>query len=172
VPDAAALDLGNGPLSYECSYKRTASANGILMYKGTQAPALFMGSDGSLAFQSYAWSGAVESSVFITDTTWHHVVGTKDASNNWKIYVEGVDRTTVVASPTTVNTATDMRFGTDGTYFANRSLDEVAVYSVALSAATVLAHYNAGPGAGGTIFTLAVSGSLTSTASVARPEVS
>jgi YD repeat-containing protein len=87
------------------------------------------------------------SSVAIAVNTTHHVVGTYDGSRI-RIYVDGVERGNVV-----YNGGTNWAGGRDiflGRAFVqsfgylNGTLDEVALYTGVMPAATVLAHYNAG----------------------------
>lgn len=165
VADHADLDLGNGPLSVELWMKCTGSLNWTsnLIAKGTQAPAILRtGTTGILSFYSLAWDAGTVSTVGITDTTdWHHVVGTKDSSNNWKVYVDGTDVSSGAYTTTTTNTATDLYIGASSypnNYFTG-GIAYVALYKSVLSAARVLAHYDArsaggGGGGGGTEGTL------------------
>lgn len=81
---------------------------------------------------------------------WHHVVFTRvKSSGALVLYVDGTSRATGTGNKNSLNVPTTLSFGRQndnahnaGQYF-NGSLDEVAVYSTALSAATVLQHYNA-----------------------------
>lgn len=82
--------------------------------------------------------------------TWYHVVATYDGSN-LRLYVNGVlvgGPTATAASVTSqsvvLNMGSDTGGGVDGGGFLNGLLDEMAVYNFALSAAQILAHYNAG----------------------------
>ena len=81
-----------------------------------------------------------------------HVVGVADfAANDAYIYINGVEtaRASIVgeidgAWPT-INNPDPLTFmWNGGTNYHNASLDEVAIYSYALSPARILAHYNAG----------------------------
>lgn len=82
----------------------------------------------------------------LSDSDWHHIVGTFDGTDA-RLYLDGV----LVAGPTAKTfvggTFDAFRIGqygpgTIGTY-PTASLDEVAVYDTALSAARVAAHYAA-----------------------------
>ena len=92
-------------------------------------------------------NGRATSSVTIAPNTTHHLVGTYDGSRI-RIYVDGVERANVVYNGDTnyangrdifLGRAFVTNFG-----FLNGTLDEAALYTGAMSAATVLAHYNAG----------------------------
>ena len=83
----------------------------------------------------------------ITDQSWHHVVATKNGAET-RIYVDGVDRTAAATNSTLTSNATALNIGraTTGSAYSGADIDEVAVYPTALSAARVLAHYQAGRG--------------------------
>ncbi|HEU5252502.1 MAG TPA: PKD domain-containing protein [Solirubrobacterales bacterium] len=94
--------------------------------------------------------GQAVSSTTVPPNTTHHLVGTYDG-NRARIYVDGVERANVLFnSDPTWSSNRDLRIGRpiSSTSLAQRylqgSIDEPALYTTALSAATVLAHYNAG----------------------------
>jgi hypothetical protein len=87
----------------------------------------------------------VKSNITIADTTtWHHIVATKNGGTT-KIYIDGVDRTGSIISPQTFGNFGSARIFRGGTSTAvyTGAIDEVAVYSSALSLTRVQAHYNA-----------------------------
>ena len=80
-------------------------------------------------------------------STIYHMVGTYDGSYV-RLYINGVAQTTTYAATGPLNVATaDLELGFKSTQpdsdFAG-TLDEVAIYDAALSAARIEAHYNAG----------------------------
>ena len=87
------------------------------------------------------------------DGKWHHVVGVRDAANNQlRIYVDGELQNTAPAVSASGFTSSDAGIGIGGrnlpgdaypSYF-NGKIDEVAIYNSALSASTILQHYNSG----------------------------
>jgi hypothetical protein len=83
-------------------------------------------------------------------TTWHHVVATKTAATATKLYIDGVDRTGTVSNSTLGNSSNALIIGAKAgtSEFLGAAIDEFAVYSTALSVATVLDHYKAGAGTG------------------------
>ena len=94
--------------------------------------------------------GQATSSTTVAPNTTHHLVGTYDGSRV-RIYVDGVERANATfSSDPTWNSGRDLRIGRpiSSTSLAQRylqgSIDEPALYTSALSAATVLAHYEAG----------------------------
>jgi len=87
----------------------------------------------------------VSSTVAITDTTtWHHCIYTKDGATS-KIYLDSVDVTGSVTNATLNDSGQNSYIGNDntGSNGFDGAIDEVAVYATALSAARVIAHYNA-----------------------------
>lgn len=80
-----------------------------------------------------------------TSGVWYHIVATYDGSN-LRLYSNGVQIGTAVASAIGAKTSTaPMRIGQAGTGgdFFGGTIDELAIYNVALSGATILAHYQA-----------------------------
>jgi len=81
------------------------------------------------------------------DGLWHHTVATY-ASSTLRFYLDGIAGPTASASTPPAVTTTDLLIGARGysgfQEFFNGTLDEVALYSAALSAARITAHYNAG----------------------------
>lgn len=123
--------------------------------------------------------GVLWSTATYNDGQWHHVVATFDASDNMRLYADGA----LVAGPTNYPTASGFTFSTfarigedlyHGTSGAgnlitplNGSIDEVSIYDTELSAARVLAHYQAGTGSGGAFLRTDVTGvTLTTTPSL------
>jgi YD repeat-containing protein len=94
--------------------------------------------------------GQATSATTVPPNTTHHLVGTYDGTRV-RIYVDGVQRANVLfnSDPTWAGSR-DLRIGrpVSATSLAQRylqgSIDEPALYTSALSAATVLAHYEAG----------------------------
>lgn len=86
------------------------------------------------------------------DGHWHHVAATKNGPTV-HLYIDGKDVTGSLSNDTCGNTAFDLTIGSDnpsGTpgEFFNGWLDEVAVYTSALSAERVRTHFLAGIAAG------------------------
>lgn len=82
----------------------------------------------------------------LTINTTYHVVGTFDGTNI-KLYVDGVQIGTAACTGNVRTTAQKICIGSFNESTSNRFngvLDEVAYYGTALSAARVLAHYDAG----------------------------
>ena len=83
----------------------------------------------------------------VNDGAAHHCVATRNSSKLWTLYIDGSSVTTGSDTMGTGVTNLDLAYiafeGRNLVYFDN-TIDEVAVYQTALSAARVLAHYNAG----------------------------
>lgn len=99
------------------------------------------------------WTALVGATTVLANT-WYHVVGTYDrASSTAYLYVNGqvdASNTSVAVQPT--GTARPLRIGArgdDSTFTWQGSLDEVAVYPVALSASRVQSHFGAAGLVGG-----------------------
>jgi YD repeat-containing protein len=94
--------------------------------------------------------GQATSATTVAPNTTHHLVGTYDGTRA-RIFVDGVERANVLFNQSpTWSSSRDLRIGRpiSATSLAQRylqgSIDEPALYTTALSAATVLAHYEAG----------------------------
>jgi hypothetical protein len=108
-----------------------------------------MNSDNTLGLNKQGISDIVKSTTTITDTNWHHVVATKSGATV-ALYIDGVDVTGTVTNATIATLTTTALIGarhiaTPDEFF-NGSIDEVALYPTALSAAKVLFHYQLGVG--------------------------
>jgi Concanavalin A-like lectin/glucanases superfamily len=84
----------------------------------------------------------------VTLNTWTHLVGTLSGTT-LSLYVNGTLQATATGTYTAAPSPTEFRIGSEylggvgGSFFPG-SIDEVAVYGSALSAATVRTHYNTG----------------------------
>ncbi|HET9197648.1 MAG TPA: LamG-like jellyroll fold domain-containing protein, partial [Solirubrobacterales bacterium] len=94
--------------------------------------------------------GQAVSPTTVAPNTTHHIVGTYDGSRA-RVFVDGVERANVsFTSDPTWNSSRDLRIGRpiSSTSLAQRylqgSVDEVALYTTAISSSTILAHYEAG----------------------------
>ncbi len=146
IPDSNILDLGN-ILTMEVWLKRAAHSGVLeyILYKGANVYALRINASGAIGIAKETVGTICLSTIEITDTNWHHVVGTKNGSAV-KIWIDGLDRTGTVSDQTLENNTAALvianHTGTTGRAL-DGTLDEVAVYATALSQARVEAHYNA-----------------------------
>ena len=96
----------------------------------------------------YADSDNHSPAIDLSPGTWYHVVGTYDGGTNIKIYVNGVladTQSPVVSIPTMSTTHLYIAQAVSGyldPYVGY--VDELAIYSVALTQTQVTNHYNAG----------------------------
>jgi Concanavalin A-like lectin/glucanases superfamily len=107
-----------------------------------------IGTDGSVGLNTNQ-SGAIQSTGTaagaVSVLTWNHIVITRQGSTVL-IYVNGVDVTSSAGTHTNPDSSPDQfvigDYNANG-WTPNATMDEVAIYSTALSAARVAAHYNA-----------------------------
>lgn len=155
VPDSAGVDLGD-VMTCECWVKRADTGRDQSMIsKGLEAYGLSFHSDDNIYWSKDGDLDLVVSTITITDTTtFHHVVATKDGTGTGsvKLYIDAVDRTSVLFDDQVmINTNSNLFLGQSafGGGVMDAYMDEYAVYPTALSAARVLAHYNAAFAASG-----------------------
>ena len=81
----------------------------------------------------------------VSNSAWHHIVGTYDGSNA-VLYIDGVQAQTVAATGTisTNNSVWTIGRDTAGSNYFDGNIDEVKLFSRALSANEVKAEYDAG----------------------------
>lgn len=168
VPDATALDRGD-TLTLEAWVKRAGNGTqDVIFSKGTNAYIMFLDTDDKLTFGKRFVADIVKSTTTITDTNWHHVAATKSGSTV-VLYIDGVDVTGTVTNQTLADTTSALTIGQDNnTWWFNGTLDELAIYSTALSAARILAHYNAGAGISGTVYEQDFTAGLTFSGALTR----
>jgi len=143
----ANLHPGN-TFSVELWFKRTTTGDTMyLVSAGTDDYEIRFTSGDKLTIRKGNVADVWTTDATFTDTAnWHHLVATKSGSTR-AIYVDGVEKSgsgtnaTIVAGSGTIDIG---RSKVTETSFFNGSLQDVAVYSTALSAATALAHYNDG----------------------------
>lgn len=134
--------------SFECWYKRAATGSiQTLWYGDSGGLEVRFNADDTIQIGKVGTGAVWVTSASFTDTTsWHHLVVTKSGSTR-KVYVDGSERSgSGVNSSLTSSTgsvAIGRRSSPTDRYF-DGSLQHVALYNVALSGATVLAHYNQG----------------------------
>jgi signal peptidase I len=118
---------------------------------------LYLSPDGKVRFgvaTSASAKAVVASTAAINDGEWHHVVGTRGTggTSGIRLYVDGVLQANTAATPVALSSATwragaEQMTGWTGNPTSNyldADLDELAVYTKALTAARVSAHYAAG----------------------------
>lgn len=134
--------------SFECWYKRSATGSAQTIWSSGigDLEVRFEASDKIVIAREQTAVVWTSDAAFTDTSSWHHLVVTKNGATR-KIYVDGTERSgsgvngTVAAAASAINIG--RRVSNTDRYF-NGTLQHVALYSVALSAATVLAHYNQG----------------------------
>ena len=117
---------------------------------GAGGYALYVNTNGQprVAFGGTQTTGAATG--LITASTWHHVVGTWDGTSA-RVYVDGAVVDTQAAGSGPGSSTADLHIGADPSFPGLRDfkglLDEVAIWSRALSDAEVKAAYEIGSGA-------------------------
>ena len=157
--------INNAPQTFtlECWFKTTSSGGpgGVLIgFSGSQTQTgvgeqydriVYMGDNGFLHFG--IWPAWADSTTFYNDGNWHHVAATMSASDGIILYVDGAQ----VAQNTSATIAAKYkgwwRIGQDNlnnwpnapaSLFFKGAIDQVSIYNRELSAAEILAIYNAG----------------------------
>lgn len=84
-----------------------------------------------------------------TDANWHHIVAVCDASTNGELYIDGVLAASGASTGYVPDPDGDLAIGarSDAGFVYNGGIDEVAIYTTALSASDILAHYQNGTNA-------------------------
>jgi hypothetical protein len=150
IPDSATLDLGD-TLSAELWFKRSNAGVGLqtLLDKGSTSykVALITGKP-TLYKSTGAGAGTiiVQHSTAIADTNWHHLVIVKAASGTCYVYLDNVAASASGSGKTLANTASPLRIGGSSSEFFAGSVDEVSMYSTALTSTNVSDHYLIGHG--------------------------
>ncbi|MDX6718113.1 MAG: hypothetical protein QOJ63_367 [Solirubrobacteraceae bacterium] len=110
--------------------------------KGTGGPQLSINKSNQLTLARAGYGEVVHSTTTLVTGRKYHVVATKQGSVV-HLYVDGVDRTGTVTNRTMTATASPLLLGAGAGYLRG-TLDEVAVYTRALSTADVARHNAAG----------------------------
>lgn len=151
TPYAAWMDTPNGSL--ECWFATTTPTTQSVVGRWSSNPLEWIFIDFTpTAIRAYCSIGATD---YVAQTSTnvgamrdgnpHHVVATHDGST-LRLYVDGAQVASVAAVGNLNGGNADIYIGTrqtSGTHFTG-TIDEVAIYGTALSAARVAAHYTAG----------------------------
>ena len=159
LPNVSALNLGGLACTLECWAKTTLASAQHLIGGYNSSPsfggyALGIGVGSGTGKVSY-WSGGgnggawFESASAVNNGAWRHLAVVVSASATI-IYIDGTADASIAADlrPTSFSGSRNLAARTDNMFPLIGSLDEVAIYSAALSAARIAAHYQAGIAAG------------------------
>lgn len=97
-------------------------------------------------FTFFSDAGNLSAAGVLADQAWHHIVGTYGVIGGAKLYVDGVNTNTVAYAgfaPVNFPLTLGVNSATTGN-FSSAHFSEAAIYNVELTAARVLAHFNAG----------------------------
>lgn len=153
VPDSPSLDA-NSAVTVEAWLKRAKASWQVAVGKPGNGQSKFENyalwinsSNQAVAYFGNGSSYATVASTGPIDTAWHHVVATY-AGGAAKLYLDGVLNASSTSSVQLTPNALALNVGRESAnnYFFGGSLDEVAVYGTALSAARIQQHYAAGTG--------------------------
>ncbi len=150
IPDGVVTDRGDGPFTLELWIRRSGTATPRpVLDKDAGAYALRFGTGGFELARSGTGTVAAASSTPGDTSAFHHYVVTR-AAGAARVYVDGVDVTGTQTAGTLIDSAAALQVGANATLtgFLDATVDELAIYDQALSAATVLDHLRAGRGTG------------------------
>jgi len=154
APDTAALDLtGSHSISCWLNTNVNNTAESIVeKYSGGNGYYFRLDGSGKLVFGNQASAGANSHSVTgntaVGTNTWRHVVATYDGTN-LRVYLDGVSDATAVAH-TGANTAStallniSRRGDSNASLFFNGELDDICIFTKALSQAEITSLFEAG----------------------------
>ena len=133
--------------SFECWFKRDGTGATQMLWDGTTGDiGVRFDAGDTISLLKMPYTIWTTDDAFTDTDDWHHLVVTKSGSTR-RVYVDGALRSgsgfnqTMVAASGSIDVG--RRNSPAGRYF-DGSLQMVALYDTALSAATVLAHYNQG----------------------------
>lgn len=148
---SSAFNITGTALSIEFWARGTPGAYNYLVSRtdgGSQGYALYTGGDAQLHFY-LGRSGGLHISGSVTgvwDGAWHHVAAVYNGTQ-MQVYVDGALKLAEAETASITGYSGSLRLAgyNGGGYGLSGSLDEVAIYSGALSAATIAAHAAANP---------------------------
>ena len=144
IPSAPSLNVGDRfTIEAWVKRERTGLTETIASKQNNDWVFEFNDSD-QLTLRKSTVADVVSSTSTVTDLGWHYVVATKDGSSV-HLYIDGKDVTGPVLSPQTMadNTQTLELGDSISSSYLKGTIDEVALYNVALTPAQVAAHYAA-----------------------------
>ena len=145
VADNPLLDPGDTFTLAAWIYLTDDAGDRTIVSKGTNGYQLYTNAR-SLYLAKIGVGNIASSNVTIAASTWTHVVATKNGATT-KLYINGVDVTNAGVDQTITATAIALNIGREtssAAAFLSGSLDEVAIWPTALSAARVRILYLAG----------------------------
>ena len=145
VADATGLHVGD-TFTLEAWVKLGQVGAQEVLSKGANGYGLKITSTYAVAFEKDGVGTIVASTSTMADASWHYVAVTKSGASV-HLYLDGADVTGTVTNQTIADTSTALNIGRDAassnTYLKG-GIDEVGLYSSALSLARIQAHNSAG----------------------------
>ena len=142
VPDSSSVRVGD--VFTAEAWVKFATLSGVGILFGGGGGSIYFGHIGDTIFigkQGVAVMG--QTGALLSTGVWHHLVWAKDGATS-KVYLDGVDVTPSYGNHTLTNSGTALQIGTAGGIdLIDGTLDEAALYNVAVSAGDVAAHFAA-----------------------------
>jgi acid phosphatase type 7 len=149
APEASALDVGD-TFTVEGWVKRATPGSGnweTIASKQSGAWLLMFNEFDQLTLRRSKYGNVVSSTATVSDTNWHYVAATKSGTSV-HLYVDGKESTGTIANRTMTDNTEALVIGqSSSSSFYGGSVDELAVYRVALTASQIADHYSAGASA-------------------------
>jgi hypothetical protein len=154
IPDSEALDFGTGDFSIECWIKTTDATGASIEFISKRAGLsnsvgvmCRISTSGYLATEIDDGAGNeiyITDSSALNDNTWYHAVFTYDRSGDCNIYKDGVSvANTSISAVGSIDNSSVLYIGRLTSHFTGK-IDDVRIYSDALSSDEVTKNYNAG----------------------------
>ncbi len=150
VNNSTALQLGTGDysISYWMKSNNGGSSQGMIMKMngGTNYSGFTQYLNGNTILARSENAYGIGSTIAVIDNNWHHISYIRSGTSQ-KLYIDGVLNNTVVsAAVANVSNSNEMHFGkwneANGQYYTGQ-LDDIKIYSGALSEAEITAEFNA-----------------------------
>lgn len=142
--DEAQLDLADSFTLEAWIYLDAINRWHTIVDKGANAYALAVNSSNRLVLRKSFIADIVASTITLSASTAYHVAATKSGATV-KLYINGVDRTGTVTNQTCTDNSSALHVGREISYnYMQGRISDVALYSGALSAARIAAHYSSG----------------------------
>jgi hypothetical protein len=147
VPHSSTFNVGDR-FTVEAWVKRgtvSSASNQVVAAKQSGSFVLLINSANHLVLRKSGVADVAESAATIADTSkWHQVAATKDGAAV-HLYLDGADVTNGFVNQTMTDNTLPLAVGqSSGSAYFNGLIDEVAIYSMALTSSQLAGHYNVG----------------------------
>ena len=145
IPNSASLAPGDDMTIEAWIYWNGGTSDHNFITKEYAYEARVNGGYVNYAIAPWVWRGG--NNAFITTGVWHNVVVTHDGNGLQKIYIDGIEKHSENSGGSVTSNTNILTIGArsaGAAAFFNGLIDEVRVYSVALSAEEVQRHYAEG----------------------------